>query len=345
MVSRKSPAEKAPPPPFTKEAGRGHTRSVRADRLLGILMFLLDKGKATAAELSKRFEASERTIYRDMTALSTAGFPVTSLSGPGGGFTMTEGYVLDRSFLTPSEVLSLLGALDAVGEAARGSGLEMALEKFRAISTKGKPSREALPPPIVVSLSPWGGRASGERKVELLREAIEKRRVIAFSYSGLRGPSGRREAEPFTLALGGSVWYLHAFCKLRKEFRLFRLSRMDGLETLGERFDPRKRLPVPPPWSANWGDGPLMAIVLEFSKENRMAVLDSFPAEEISETEEGLLRVSFAWPQAEPPVRFILGFGPGTRVVSPESLRETVKEAAAALALGNAPGGGIPEGT
>ncbi len=313
-------------------------------------MYLLDKGKATAGELSKRFEASERTIYRDMTALSTAGFPVTSLSGPGGGFTMTEGYVLDRSFLTPAEVLSLLGALDAVGEAARGSGLEAALEKFKAIAAKGKPQRDSLPPPIVVSLSPWGGfasgdgHASGERKVELLREAIEKRRLVSFAYSGLRGPTGRRTVEPFTLALGGAVWYLHAFCRLRNEFRLFRLSRMEGLEALGERYDPRKRLPVPAPWSAGWGDGPLIDIVLDFSAENRLAVLDSFPSEELSESPDGGFRASIRWPASDSPLRFILGFGPGTSVVSPAWLRDAVRAAADSLSRANsiaadAPGG------
>jgi len=315
---------------------------MRADRLLGILMYLLDKGKATAGELSKRFEASERTIYRDMTALSTAGFPVTSLSGPGGGFTMTEGYVLDRSFLTPAEVLSLLGALDAVGEAARGSGLEAALEKFKAIAAKGKPQRDSLPPPIAVSLSPWGGHASGERKVELLREAIEKRRLVAFAYSGLRGPSGRRTVEPFTLALGGAVWYLHAFCLLRNEFRLFRLSRMEALEALGARYDPRKRLPVPAPWSAAWGAGPLIDIVLDFPPENRLAVLDSFPQEELAESPDGGFRASIRWPASDSPLRFILGFGPGTSVVSPAWLRDVVRAAADALSRANSGGAEAP---
>jgi predicted DNA-binding transcriptional regulator YafY len=171
--------------------------------------------------------------------------------------------------------------------------------------------------------------------VETIREAIEKRRLLRFAYTGLRGPSGKREAEPFTLALGGTAWYLHAFCRLRGEFRLFRLSRMEGLEVLPQRFDPRARLPVPPVWGSSWGDQESFEIVLRFEPSYRQAALDAFTATELSQEEDGSVLVRFRWPASDSPLRFIMGFGPGLRILAPESLRQALAQAAEDMARRN----------
>jgi predicted DNA-binding transcriptional regulator YafY len=203
------------------------------------------------------------------------------------------------------------------------------------MAASGAGLHESLPPAVTVSLTPWGGSPSGEDELQVLKAAIEKKRLARFSYSGLRGPSRRRDVEPFTLALGGSAWYLHGFCRLRGEFRLFRLSRMSDLEILAEKFDPRARLPVPPVWGAEWGVGPVMEVVLRFGPDSIMAVQDSFARRDIVREEDGSFRVSFMWPQEEPPIRFILGFGPGVSVVAPPSLKADVARAARELVEGN----------
>src|SRR5258708_15224749 len=80
---------------------------MRADRLLSLLMLLQIKGHATAQELAVRLEVSERTIYRDIEALSTAGIPVYAERGPGGGCMLAEGYRTTLTGLTGSEVGTL----------------------------------------------------------------------------------------------------------------------------------------------------------------------------------------------------------------------------------------------
>lgn len=308
---------------------------MRVDRLLGIVMYLLDRGKATGAELARHFETSERTVYRDIESLSMAGVPIQSLSGPGGGYSLAERYTLDRGFFSPDEVLSLLGALGEIGRAAKDGKLKQAMDKIQAI---GAPRREGSgPPPLVVTPFPWGDSGgAGAELSDLLRSAIEERRVLRFSYLGMRGAATEREVEPFTLALGGSIWYLHGFCRLRGGWRLFRLSRMLDAAVTEERFCPDARLPAPPIWNSDpWGRERLMDITLRLEPGLHLAALDSFGASNISQAPDGSITAQMKWPESDPPIRYLLGFGPGLSVLGPESLRQELARAARAVAAGN----------
>jgi predicted DNA-binding transcriptional regulator YafY len=308
---------------------------MRVDRLLGIIMILLDRGKATAPELARNFETSERTIYRDIESLCMAGVPIQAVSGPGGGYSLAERYTVNRSFFSPDEVLSIMGALGSIGQAAKGGKLSLALEKIQAIGAR--PDARIPPPALVVSPFPWGDpNAPGSPEAEAIRRAIESRNVISFSYLSMRGPSSAREVEPFTLALGGSVWYLHGYCRLRGGWRLFRVSRMTQLVPTKERFDPARRLPAPPLWEQSWGgEDAFFDIRLKLSPGLRLAALDAFGAQRLTELEDGSMEARFSWIECDPPVRLILGLGPGVTVVEPESLREAVARAAMELASSN----------
>jgi len=161
--------------------------------------------------------------------------------------------------------------------------------------------------------------------------------VVSFAYTSLRGPSPRREVEPFTLALGASAWYLHGFCRLRGEFRLFRVSRIAELAVVDEHFDPRDRVPVPPIWQSFMNVEDFIDIRLRFGPQARLAALDSFEQDQLIQEPDGSILASFGWPATESPLRFILGFGPGVRIESPESLRNAFIAATEAIIRENSP--------
>lgn len=86
---------------------------MRADRLLSILLLLQKRGKMTSRELAQTLEVSERTVFRDMEALSASGIPILSERGREGGWMLTEGYRTSLTGMKPQEIGSLLLSADA----------------------------------------------------------------------------------------------------------------------------------------------------------------------------------------------------------------------------------------
>src|SRR5712691_3471288 len=126
---------------------------MRADRLLSLLMLLQIRGRLPAHELARRLEVSERTIYRDIDALSTAGVPVYTETGPGGGCVLAEGYRTNLTGLTEAEVRTLFmsGASGLLADLELGQALEAALLKLLA----ALPSATVKMPNAHASASTW----------------------------------------------------------------------------------------------------------------------------------------------------------------------------------------------
>ena len=107
---------------------------MRADRLLSLLLLLETRGRMTARDLARRLEVSERTIYRDITALGMAGIPVYAERGPGGGCALLEGYHSDLTGFTEEELRTvfLFGAPGLLNDLGMGKALEAAALKLMA---------------------------------------------------------------------------------------------------------------------------------------------------------------------------------------------------------------------
>jgi hypothetical protein len=188
----------------------------------------------------------------------------------------------------------------------------------------------------VVTLTPWGGRSADSGTVELLREAVAARHPVALVYRDQRGAVTERVVEPFTMVLGGAVWYLHAWCRLRGTFRLFRVSRIAEARPLAEVFDPWQRAPVPEPfvWSSV---EPVVDVVLEVSPARLPGVQEALDHATVALGADGSARVSFHSPAGDWLEGYVLSLGPGVAVLEPAALREAVRQAAIAVAMSNRP--------
>lgn len=302
---------------------------MRIDRLFGILVYLLDSGHASAAELARHFGTSERTIYRDMEALSLAGIPLVAIPGAGGGYQLAERYSLDKGFLSQVELSALRAVLSPIAHASGGSSLALALGKLAALGSR---DGDDLAPSIAASPFPWGWEPTETTHFGHLRRAVEEHRLVRIAYSGLRVREESRVIEPYTLALGGQSWYIHAFCRLRSDFRLFRLSRIETCEVLTEGFDPRARKPLPSPWSRQWGTESIIEVIIRLPHESRIFALDRFPRSQVKELASGGYEVVFHWPAGEDLLRYLMSFGSGLEVVSPPELRSSLRTASLSLA-------------
>ena len=186
---------------------------MRADRLLSILMLLQTRGRMTARDLAEQLEVSERTIYRDLDALSIAGIPVYPERGPGGGYSLVDGYQTRLTGLTGLEIRALFlstitGPLVDLGMAR---ALEDALLKLSAsLSEEARSSIEQARQRFHIdpSWTPHDGQSASI--LSIVQDAIWHNQRVYLVSSQSNGQQQRYLLEPYGLVAREGEWYLVA---------------------------------------------------------------------------------------------------------------------------------------
>lgn len=284
-------------------------------RLFRIVYTLLEKGKCTAPELAEKLEVSVRTIYRDLDGLSAAGIPVYATQGKGGGVSILPEYVLDNALLSGEEKEKILLALQdlSVADDAAGDLLAKlgALFQTRAANW------------IEVDFSDWKRSALNQDVFNAIKTAIFKKALVTFSYFGSSGGYTTRTVEPMKLVFKSKDWYLYGFCRLRKDFRFFKLTRIKDLTLCEETFtrDVPDKLPRKAPLRAE----NLAAVRLKFSPDAAFRVYDEF-TDGVTTDAQGSLYVTAELPDNGVLFSYLLSFGDSVEVLEPASVREKMKE-------------------
>ena len=213
---------------------------MKVDRLVSMIMILLDQERIGAQELADMFEVSPRTIYRDIDAINMAGIPVRSTSGVGGGFEIMQEYKIDKQVFSTADLSAILMGLSSLSNMIRGDELVNALAKVRSfIPADRAKDIECKANQIDIDLSPWIGNRNTQPYLELIKTALQESKLLSFDYADRYGNKTRRTAEPYQLVLKSSHWYWQGYCYIRNDYRLFKLSRISNLQILDEVFTPR----------------------------------------------------------------------------------------------------------
>lgn len=213
---------------------------MKVDRLLSIIMVLLDKNRIGAKELADMFEVSPRTIYRDVDAINLAGIPVRSVPGVGGGFEIMPQYKLDKKIFSTDDLSTILMGLSSVSDMVQGNELTNALAKVKSfIPAENAKDIKLKSSQISIDLSPWMCNRNIHNYLEIIKEALQENRLLSFEYADRQGNKTSRTAEPYQLLLKSNHWYCHGYCHKRNDYRLFKLSRMSNLKMKEETFTPR----------------------------------------------------------------------------------------------------------
>lgn len=214
---------------------------MKIDRLVSIIMVLLDKNRIGAQALAQMFEVSQRTIYRDVETINMAGIPIRSTPGVGGGFEIMEEYKLEKKVFSSSDLSAILMGLSSLSSMVRGEEVVQALAKVKSFIPADKAKEISLKAnQIYIDLSPWLGNRNVQPYLELVKTALERNKLLAFDYVDRHGTRTTRTAEPYQLVLKNSHWYWQGYCHTRKDFRLFRLSRTLNLHMLEQTFIPKE---------------------------------------------------------------------------------------------------------
>ncbi|WP_312280380.1 YafY family protein [Oscillibacter sp.] len=213
---------------------------MKVDRLVSIIMILLEKERIGAQELADMFEVSPRTIYRDIDAINMAGIPVRGAAGVGGGFEIMQQYKLDKNVFSTADLSAILMGLSSLSNMIRGNELVNALAKVKSfIPADRAKDIEVKANQICIDLSPWMGNRNIQPCLEMIKTALQESRLLTFEYIAHHGNKTARTAEPYQLVLKSNHWYLQGYCYKRNAFRLFKLSRMSNLQIQEEVFAPR----------------------------------------------------------------------------------------------------------
>lgn len=287
---------------------------MQINRLFEIVYILLERKTVTAKELASKFEVSTRTIYRDIEILSAAKIPVYANKGKGGGISLLDDYVLDKSILSEEEQNQILFALQSMEKMGRQEEKSI-LEKMSSIFNKSKSNW------IDVDFSDWGTNGEQDQTFNLIKKAILKREVIEFIYYNSYGEEKKRRAEPLQIYFKDKAWYLKAYCRLKQDYRLFKISRMKDIKILDETFE--RELQEIKEKQPNFK---VIKLELEISKEMSYRVYDEFKKENIIQKENGDFIVKVEFPENDWVYGYILSFGEYVKVLSPEYAKSIVKE-------------------
>ena len=213
---------------------------MKIDRLVSIIMTLLDRERIGARELADTFEVSPRTIYRDIEAINLAGIPIHSVSGVGGGFEIMPEYKLDNKVFSTADLSAILMGLSSLSNVVRGDELINAFEKVKSfIPAEKARDIEIKANQISIDPSPWIGRRNIQPYLEMIKTALREHKLLCFEYTAHHGNRTLRTVEPYQLVWKGSHWYVQGYCYFRNDYRLFKLSRISKLQMKQEAFIPR----------------------------------------------------------------------------------------------------------
>jgi predicted DNA-binding transcriptional regulator YafY len=312
---------------------------MRADRLLSILLLLQVNRRLTARELATRLEVSERTILRDMDALSGSGVPVIADRGAGGGWSLLEDYQTKLTGLSLAEIQSIFLARPSrlMADLGLKHEAEAALIKLQA-SLPATTRRQAdfARQRILVDTRGWRDPAESVACLPVLLDALWRERQVRFLYHKVLCEPAERIGSPLGLVAKGSAWYLVASMVASMDGgpRTYRVSRMSAAsitETPAAR-DPHFDLAGYWDRSASEFREQLpryYATFLANPAVMRWVRYRGWRLEE--ESAEGeRIRVRLRFDIEEEAVQFALSFGGNVEVLEPEGLRTRVLEGARA---------------
>jgi predicted DNA-binding transcriptional regulator YafY len=316
---------------------------MRIDRLLSITIMLLNRDRIPARELAEKFEVSVRTIYRDIDAINLAGIPIISYPGNNGGFGIMENYRIDSQVLSMPDILAVLTALKGINAVLDNRELENAINKISSIVPREKNKRmRNFGEELVIDILPWGQGKKEREKLQTVNRAVSNSNFLDFVYTNTQGEQNRRTVEPMTLIFKGHAWYLFAWCCLRRDYRLFKISRMKDPLPLERKFI-RREVSYEAYFSSEEQQVRMAHLDLKFFPGAASRVEEFFEPDQITRLPGGELMVKVSFPDTGWIYSFILSFGELVEVTGPPHIRKKIAEKAKKISTLYKPDTGVSQ--
>ncbi len=310
---------------------------------MSVLLLLQARGQVTERELAEQLEVSQRTIHRDLEALSAARIPVSAIRGAQGGWQLEKGWRTQVPSLDEAELRALLMAQPrTIGNPRMAAAAQSALNKLMA----------AMPEPMKAQaahmqqrlhVDPTGWRDTGEdlSMLPVVQDAVARDRKLAFEYTRADGEKSSRTADPLGLVSKGLNWYVVA--RTANGMRTFRVSRMRRITVLAVGFERPARFDLEAHWQASTAEldrkrasyRTVLSLTPEASRRiQTWCVTREASAEWSRKTGNGRVALEVDFDEERQARFFVLGMGSAARVLEPESLRKWVEAEAREIVAG-----------
>ncbi|WP_250122679.1 YafY family protein [Chroococcidiopsis sp. CCMEE 29] len=310
---------------------------MRADRLLSILMLLQVHRRLTARDLAERLEVSERTIHRDMEALSSAGVPVVAERGQGGGWSLLGSYQTTLTGLNLAEIQALFlpKPTHLLADLGWSQAFEAALLKLLAtLPDANRQQAEAVSQRIHLDPTGWHRWEEEMAAFPILQTAIWQEHQVQLTYKRSDGKVVERLVNPLGLVAKGSVWYLVA--SVEEEVRSYRISRVQSATITDRPCIRPSEFNLAEYWQRSLvefnANLPRYGVMLRVAPDvlPRLRYGGHFARiEQIGSPDaEGCILISIRFDVQEEACAYVLGFGAQVEVLEPSQLRDRVLQAA-----------------
>ncbi len=288
---------------------------MKVDRLISIVVYLLNHGRTSAQKLAEEFEVSSRTIMRDIESLDQAGIPIQSFYGVEGGYQIMDSFVLEKQVATSREYDWIVTALKGMASAYAGRSLKQALEKVQSISH----IRDTA---ISVDLGAAKEDDEINEQIMLLEKAIEEKCVVRFSYTNSHEEVKDMQVEPVCLQYKWYNWYLIGYYEKYQDYCMFKLVRMDNLQVTAVKFTQNHKLSD---YKGKEREDAFVNVKLYGKAVIKKKCREYLNGRITQEFENGDFECSFCVPAHETFwYGVVLSFGNKARIIEPQEIKERI---------------------
>lgn len=295
---------------------------MKIDRLIAITMYLLNRETVSASKLAEHFEVSKRTIQRDIDVLNQAGIPIISTYGVEGGYGIMDGFKLIKQIADVEDYLNIIVALKGLSSAIDSRKTNETLEKALTAIRGGKQR-------VFINLSSARENSFVSACLGIIDKAIDNRTQLQIYYTNTTGDRTKRTVEPLALSYQWYSWYLFAYCTVKQDYRLFKLSRILNCEPVkGNFLKEHSNIEALMKNLSASDQKTHLNIRLLCKNEARYQVMEYLSDNIVEERENGDFVIVMNVPPERMWFSLLMGFGKQVEVLEPESLKVMLRERA-----------------
>lgn len=301
----------------------------RIDRLSAILIMLQSSPSVRMKQITNRFDITPRTVYRDIKALEEAGVPIAGDSRT--GFSLVEGFKLPPLMFTEKEAFAFLAAeklVDRFSDAGLKEGYKSGIDKIKSVMRLAEIKAMDNFTDNVSSLDlRFKNPADSQNILQHLMSEIFKRKKVQISYfSYSRQEASIRKVDPIGIFFSMSHWYLIAFCNTKKDYRTFRVNRIQEIINTDKDFE-QKHPPLSSLLKSLKDKDNLQEVIIEVSKNDLSFIDDSkyYQGLIAKKDKEDKVELHFMIFSIDRFARWYLSYIDIAKIISPNSLKTTVK--------------------